>query len=37
MYFRTQHTVYVLMGNGRRHALSLSTVLQLFSSEQDGH
>lgn len=37
MYFRTQHTDYVLMGSGRRLALPLSTVLQLFSSEQDGH
>lgn len=37
MYFRTQHIDYVLVGSGRRLALSLSTVLQLFSSEQDGH
>lgn len=36
MFFQTQHTVYAVMGLGRRRTLSLSTVLQLFSSEQDG-
>lgn len=37
MFFRTQHTLYVLMGPGRRHKILLSTVLRLFSSKRDGY
>ncbi|WP_017710318.1 DUF6957 family protein [Pseudomonas syringae] len=37
MFFRTQHTLYVLIGPGRRNAIPLSTVLRLFSSERDGY
>jgi hypothetical protein len=37
MFFRTQHTLYVLMGSGRKNTIPLSTVLRLFSSERDGY
>lgn len=37
MFFRTQHTLYVLMGPGRKNTIPLSIVLQLFSSERDGY
>lgn len=37
MFFQTEHTVYVLMGPGRRNTVPLSTVLRLFSSERDGY
>lgn len=37
MFFRAQHTLYVLMGPGRRHKIPLSTVLRLFSSKRDGY
>lgn len=37
MFFRTQHTLYVLIGPGRKKTIPLSTVLQLFSSERDGY
>ncbi|POD68159.1 hypothetical protein BKM17_27345 [Pseudomonas syringae group genomosp. 3] len=37
IFFRTQHTLYVLMGPGRKNTIPLSTVLRLFSSERDGY
>lgn len=30
MFFETEITVYLLMGHGRRHTMSLSTMVQLF-------
>ncbi|GFZ73905.1 hypothetical protein PSE10C_46470 [Pseudomonas amygdali pv. eriobotryae] len=37
MFFRTRHTLYVLMGPGRRNTAPLSIILRLFSSERDGY